>query len=158
MTQDKPALDPKPQQPAKARATEVVLAFDFGLKHIGVACGQSVTATANPVATLSARNGKPRNSEITELIAQWGPNRLVVGLPLNMDDSESDMTSAARQFAARLHQHSGLPTTLVDERLTSKAANEQFGADPKNNHALAAVVIAQSYLQDPTSVVEQIRG
>lgn len=134
----------------------VVLAFDFGLKHIGVACGQSITGSANPVATLPARNGRPQRSRVEAEITQWGPSQLVVGLPLNMDDSESEITVAARGFAHWLAELSGLPVALVDERLTSREANEGYAADPRNNHALAAVVIAQSYLRDPGSTLERL--
>lgn len=127
----------------------VVLAFDFGLKHIGVACGQSLTGTANPISTLNATAGKPRFREINALIEEWQPDRLLVGLPLNMDDSESQISQGARRFARRLGEQTQLPVWLVDERLSSREAIDEQGADPRSNHALAAVVIAERYFRDP---------
>lgn len=121
----------------------VILAFDFGLKHIGVAVGQTITRSASPLTTLAAKNGKPNWTQISELIRQWRPNQLIVGLPLNMDDSESDMSERARRFAGRLHELTGIEVSLVDERLTSFAAR-QISAD--DNHALAASLIAESWL------------
>ncbi|MGI9328228.1 MAG: Holliday junction resolvase RuvX [Pseudomonadales bacterium] len=131
----------------------VVLAFDFGLKHIGVACGQSLTGTANPITTLSANVGKPRFREVQALIEQWLPDRLLVGLPLNMDDSESPISQGARGFAQRLSEQTQLPVWLVDERLSSREAIDEQGADPLRSHALAAVVIAERYFREPDHAV-----
>lgn len=121
----------------------VILAFDFGLKHIGVAVGQTVTRSASPLTTLTAKNGKPNWSQVANLVRQWRPNQLIVGLPLNMDDSESDMSERARKFAGKLHETTNIEVSLVDERLTSFAAR-QISAD--DNHALAASLIAESWL------------
>ena len=126
-------------------ATEVVLAFDFGQKHLGVAYGQSITGTATPLPTIGMRNGKARASELRALIEQWRPTRLLVGLPLNMDDSESTVCTAARQFASELARISGLPVVMVDERLSSREANERLGGGRRDNHGMAAAVIAESY-------------
>ena len=80
-----------------------VLAFDFGLKHIGVAAGQTITRTASGLTTLAAREGQAGLGEPSaDLSAEWRPIRLIVGLPLNMDDSESEMSERARAFAAKL--------------------------------------------------------
>lgn len=118
-----------------------VLAFDFGLRHIGVAAGQTVTASAGPLTTLDARDGKPRWEEVTALVGEWSPVRLLVGLPLNMDDTESDMSGRARRFASTLERRTGVPVSLVDERLTTRAAAEQGG-----DHAAAAALIAETWL------------
>jgi putative Holliday junction resolvase len=121
----------------------VILAFDFGLKHIGVATGQTITRSASPLTTLVAKNGKPNWRQVAELVRQWRPDQLIVGLPLNMDDSESEMSRKARTFAHKLHQQTGVEVCLMDERLTSFAAR-QISAD--DNHALAASLIAESWL------------
>jgi putative holliday junction resolvase len=122
-----------------------VLAFDFGLRHIGVAVGQRITATASPVTTLKARDGKPDWAALNGLLAEWVPNRLLVGLPLNMNGSEGDMAVRAREFAAALANRTGLPVSLVDERLTSRAAREQ---GERRNHERAAALIAETWLHD----------
>ncbi len=126
----------------------LVLAFDFGLKHIGVATGQSITRTATPLTTLRARDGVPDFAEIGALIDDWKPVALLVGLPLNMDQTESDMSRRARKFAARLGGRFGLPTLLVDERLTSREAHTRLGSAPSDprTHAAAAAVIAETWL------------
>ena len=96
-----------------------VCAFDFGLKHIGVAVGQSLLRTAEPIAVIKAKDGRPSWDELGALIAQWQPDFLLVGLPLNMDGSESEMSTRARKFAKRLHGRYGLKVELCDERLSS---------------------------------------
>ncbi|MFE8070184.1 Holliday junction resolvase RuvX [Marinobacteraceae bacterium S3BR75-40.1] len=101
------------------------MAFDFGVRWIGVAAGQTLTGTGSPVARLNARDGIPDWEEIGGLLKEWRPSRLVVGLPLNMDGSESDMATRARKFAKRLHGRYHLPVDLVDERLTSHEAKQQ---------------------------------
>ncbi len=125
-----------------------VLAFDFGLRHIGVAVGQSITRTANPLKTLEARNGRPDWNEIEEMIHQWQPVSLLVGLPLNMDDSESEMSGRARQFGAALARRSEREVQMVDERLSSHASRE---TDSDRSHELAAALIAETWLAEPDS-------
>ncbi len=119
------------------------MAFDFGMLHIGLAVGQTVTATATPLTTLKAKNGSPRWQDLAALIAEWQPDLLIVGLPLNMDDSESEMSGRARKFADRLRGRFGLPVELVDERLTSFEARIGEATDL---HTGAACLIAQSWL------------
>lgn len=121
----------------------VILAFDFGLKHIGVAVGQTVTRTASPLTTLAAKNGTPEWPAIRQLVSNWRASRLIVGLPLNMDDSASEMSERASTFAQQLQDATGVDVILVDERLTSFAAKEISAED---NHALAASLIAETYL------------
>lgn len=100
----------------------VLLGFDFGYKRIGVAVGQTLTASASPLATLSAKQGVPRWESIQILIKKWRPNALIVGLPTCIDDSEQYTTGAARAFAHQLEEKFTLPVYLVDERLTTVEA------------------------------------
>ena len=99
------------------------LGFDFGTRKLGVAVGQAVTETAHGITTLAVRNGQPDWAEIKKLIDVWGPDALIVGLPLHLDASESPMSSSARQFARRLSGRFGLPVHMVDERLSSSGAD-----------------------------------
>ncbi|WP_432697256.1 Holliday junction resolvase RuvX [Marinobacterium sp. YM272] len=99
-----------------------VMGFDFGTGRIGVAIGQSITATASPLEPVSARDGKPDWTSLDALIADWQPATLVVGLPLNMDGSISDMARRARKFANRIQDRYQLPCFLIDERLTTAEA------------------------------------
>jgi len=126
-------------------AAELVLAFDYGLRHIGVAVGQTVTGTATPLTTVAARDGRPDWAAIEKLVGEWRPAAMIVGLPLNMDDSESPMSERARRFARQLGQRTRLPVRLVDERLTSHAAR---AADRSQSHAHAAALIAETWLNE----------
>ncbi len=108
-----------------------LLGFDFGLKRIGVAVGQELTGTASPLETLTTTHSGIDWDEIQRLIDEWKPHALVVGLPLNMDGSEHEMTAAARQFARRLQGRYGLPVYEVDERLSSIAAEERLQEEAK---------------------------
>jgi putative holliday junction resolvase len=102
------------------------LAFDFGMKRIGVAVGQTISATANPLVTLQAKEGVPNWAEVSMLINRWKPKGLIIGLPTMMDDSEQFITPLARDFAKKLGERFSLPTHLVDERLTSKEARSRL--------------------------------
>ncbi|MEO0422442.1 MAG: Holliday junction resolvase RuvX [Pseudomonadota bacterium] len=106
--------------------TELLLGFDYGARRIGVAVGQTLTASASAEATLQAQGGEPDWAAIDALIAQWSPTRLLVGRPSNMDGTDSAMTTAAETFAETLGARAGLPVELVDERLTSFEAREQL--------------------------------
>lgn len=131
----------------------VVLGFDFGLSHIGVAVGQEVTHTANPLITLKAHDGKPNWDQVTKLIEQWRPDLLIVGLPLNMDQSEQPLTHAARRFGNRLHGRYGLPVEWIDERLSTVEAWEQLNLEStflgrRDIDQLAAQCILQTWLRE----------
>lgn len=111
-------------------AAECIIAFDYGTRFIGVAVGQSITRTASPLAALSAKDGIPNWDQVDALLKEWQPQRLVVGLPLNMDGTLSDMSQRAEKFAKRLHGRSGLPVEMWDERLSSfEARGEMLARD-----------------------------
>jgi len=105
---------------------QTVMAFDFGLKRIGVAVGQTVTRSASPLGVAPVRDGEPDWTAIGRLISEWRPASLVVGLPYNMDLSEQEMTGHARRFAEGLAQRFPLPVHTVDERLSSREAEAQL--------------------------------
>ena len=104
--------------------TRTALAFDYGRKRIGIATGQELTATTRALATVNVINNKPNWEKIEQLIAEWQPDILIIGLPLNMDGTEQEMSQAARRFSNQLHGRFGLPVELVDQRLTSIEAEE----------------------------------
>lgn len=103
---------------------QTYLGFDFGMKSIGVASGQSITQTATPLTALKAKNGKPLWPDVDALIVTWKPDALIVGIPVNMDGSNSEMTRKARAFANYCQQHTGLPVFECDERLTTQEAKQ----------------------------------
>ena len=108
------------------------LGFDYGTKRIGVAVGQTLTATARPVTTVDHVHHQPDWSAIGQLIDDWQPDTLVVGLPLNMDGTEHAMTAAARDFAETLRSRYKLPVHLVDERLSSIEAEGLVAASGRH--------------------------
>lgn len=122
----------------------LVLAFDFGLRSIGVAAGQPITGTASPVTTLLAKAGVPDWQAVMALIREWHPVRLLVGLPLNMDGTPSEMAERAERFAEELRARTTLDVILVDERLSSFEARG-LSVDADRRHAVAACLIAETY-------------
>jgi putative Holliday junction resolvase len=100
------------------------MAFDFGLRQIGIAVGNCLLRSTQPLAVIGAREGVPDWSRLEQIVREWQPDLLVVGDPLNMDGSDSELCQRARKFARRLHGRLGLPVELVDERLTSFEAKQ----------------------------------
>jgi len=130
-----------------------VLAFDFGLRRIGVAVGQSVTRTATPLVVLAAQDGAPQWPELTKIIETWGPQALIVGLPVHMDGTEQELTVAARRFGNRLHGRYKLPVFWQDERLTSAEAEWMLAEAMRNGarsvhetDSMAAALILETWL------------
>lgn len=128
--------------------TELAMAFDFGTKRIGVAVGQKITGTATPMCVVKARDGKPEWQVIDQLVEEWKPKVLVVGLPINMDGTESDMSIAAARFSRRLHGRYGIRIELMDERLSTFEAREFETTDQVD--AIAAKLILETWLADST--------
>ncbi|WP_193165830.1 Holliday junction resolvase RuvX [Microbulbifer hainanensis] len=130
------------------------LAFDFGTRSIGIAFGQSLTGTARELAPLPAKDGQPDWTQLQKLLDEWQPHTLLVGLPLNMDGSESEFGARARKFGQRLHGRTGLPVEFVDERLSTRAAKEEaFDRGHRGNYAqdpvdsIAARIILEDWLR-----------
>ena len=107
-----------------AAALQRVLGFDYGTRQIGVAVGQTLTGSANPLRELRARDGIPDWDQIGALLKEWQPDALIVGLPLNMDGSPSEMSARAEKFARRMHGRFQLPVHCVDERLSTFEAKQ----------------------------------
>ena len=134
----------------------MVLGFDFGTRNIGVAAGQVITRTASALLSLKARDGVPDHNQIEALIKEWMPDAVVVGIPLNMDGSESEMSRRARKFGNRIHGRFNLPFYEADERLTSFETKEwagklghkgNYGSNPVD--AMSAQIILEAWLNDP---------
>ena len=121
---------------------DIVLGFDFGIKRIGIAMGNTLTGQAQPLRVVSAIDNATRFQIIGELIAQWQPARLIVGEPRHPDGAEHDMTLRSRRFANQLHGRFNLPVELVDERYSSAVIASKRGEiiDDK-----AAAIILQQY-------------
>ena len=131
-----------------------LLGFDYGTKSIGVAVGQQITGSARPLLALKANEGVPNWDQIEALLKEWQPDLLVVGLPLNMDGTEQDISRRARKFANRLHGRFGIKVELQDERLTTTDARARLfdagGYKPLGKGAVDAVsaqLILESWME-----------
>ena len=127
-----------------------ILAFDFGTQHIGVAVGQTVTKTSSPLIILNvAREGKEIWKTISSLIDEWKPDQLLVGKPLNMDGTPSEMMKKVDQFFNKLQKISNIPCELVDERLTSFEAKQLIETQSKDDRVddLAAKIFLDNWIE-----------
>lgn len=122
-----------------------VLAFDFGLKRIGVAVGNTFLRQAEPLRIIHAPTNDGKFAEIAALINQWQPVLCVIGLPMHPDGAANEMTQRCQRFANQLHGHFSIPTRLVDERYTSAVLNAQRG---EHIDAEAASLILQQYFDE----------
>ena len=127
---------------------KIAMAFDFGLKRIGVAVGQTLTKTAQPVHIFKADDGVPNWDTVSKYVNQWAPDVLVVGLPLNMDGTESEMSLLAKNFADKLRKRFVLPVKTFDERLSTFDAKgeaaEEYAKPDMYVDAIAAKLILES--------------
>jgi putative Holliday junction resolvase len=147
------------------RAPGRLLAFDYGLRQIGVAVGNSELGTTQPLTVLRARDGQPDWREVEALLEEWQPQRLIVGDPLNMDGSVSELAQRARRFARRLEGRFRIAAELVDERLSSFAVKqEQREAGHRGDYrarpvdSLAAELILRDYLGGRSTSIRPTRG
>ena len=134
---------------------ETILAFDFGLRRIGVAVGQDITASASPVGVVANGESGADHERIRAIIREWHPTRLVVGMPTHTDGSPGPMTAAVEAFIDELAQYE-LPVSTIDERYSSLEAEQALknarklgsrGRISKQDiDATAAVFIAERYL------------
>lgn len=142
----------------QAKSAPVML-FDYGLKNIGAAVGQHITQTASELAPFKARDGIPDWDALGALFKEWQPGLVLVGLPLNMDGSESDISVRARKFANRLHGRFGLIVEMVDERLSTREAKwEARERGHQGNYkqspidSIAARIMLEAWLESQANI------
>ena len=127
-----------------------ILAFDYGTKHIGIAVGQTITKTSSPLMILNVKQeGTDIWQTICALVDEWKPDRLLVGQPLNMDGTPSDMMKQVNNFYLRLQQETKIECELVDERLTSFEAKQLTESDSKSARIddLAAKIFLDNWME-----------
>ena len=132
---------------ADTRATALasamtLMAIDLGLQRTGIAVGNRITETAEPLTTLQAGDKASRLAQVVALVQQWQPGALIVGRPCHPDGNPHEMTRIAEKFARQLAHELRLPVAMVDERYTSKEA-EALGA--KDVDSMAACLIFERY-------------
>jgi putative Holliday junction resolvase len=124
-----------------------VMAFDYGTRRIGVAVGNTLTKLGQPLKTITEPNTDVRFKVIQDLITEWQPNRLVVGLPCHPDGTEHEMSQKARRFGNQLSGRFQLPVDWVDERYSSAVLE----SDPEMRDNLdaqsAALILEQYFLE-----------
>lgn len=137
---------------------DTLLAFDFGVKRIGVAIGNTLLHHARPLTTIDIEKTDARFASIAALLAEWQPAALVVGLPGNDDGTPHELTALCRRFANRLKGRFKLTTILVDERYTSLAASSALNEQGIRGRAqkplidqYAAQQILQAYFDEPAA-------
>ena len=135
---------------------KMIMAFDFGTQKMGMAVGQSMIESANPLALFPMKDGIPNWDELLKIIRQYQPNLFLVGLPLNMDDSESELSARSRKFARRLRHQTNIETLMVDERLTTREARgelEHYQAQGRGKKlaadSIAAALFIESWYRNP---------
>jgi putative Holliday junction resolvase len=151
------------------REPQLLLGFDFGTKNIGVASGNSLTATAMPLAPINAYRGTPEWHSLDQLVSEWTAKLMVVGLPLRMNGAENWMSRKARRFAVELRERYLVSCVMVDERLSSFVAqNEVRDANIKirkkhqqakqhaSTHSIAACLILDAWFSLPEQEQAQL--
>ena len=133
----------------------VIVAFDFGLKHIGMAIGQEITNTAQTFYSLKAESGEPNWDELDIIVRDWQPKLFVVGNPINMDGSDSDIKEKSDKFSNLIRQRYNIPVELMDERLSTREARERMKSDSvhfveasADTHQISAQIILESWFRE----------
>lgn len=137
----------------------MIMAFDFGTQKMGIAVGQSTIESANPLALFPMKDGIPHWDQLLKIVKEWQPTLFLVGLPLNMDDSESELSTRARKFARRLRHQTHIETWMVDERLTTREARDELDSYHHQGRgkrlsadSLAAALLIQSWYRAPQGI------
>ncbi len=137
----------------------MIIAFDFGTQKMGMAVGQSLIESANPLALFPMKDGIPNWDALLKIVKQYQPSLFLVGLPLNMDDSESELSARSRKFARRLRHQTKIETLMVDERLTTREARDELDQYQSQGRgkklaadSIAAALFIESWYRNPQGV------
>ena len=131
----------------------IVMAFDFGIKHIGIAIGQEITKTASTFYSIKALEGQPDWNELDDIIHEWKPDLIVVGDPYNMDGSRSKIQDMSDRFSDALYKRYQIQLEKTDERISSREANERLQnldigtKSSSNKHSISAQVILEDWFR-----------
>jgi putative holliday junction resolvase len=127
-----------------------MMSFDFGTRRVGVAVGNSMTQSGQPLKTIAAPSSDALFQEIGKLLKEWQPDQLVIGRPVHPDGSPHEMTAKATRFGNQLHGRFHLPVSWVDERYTS-AVLEGNPEMQDNLDAHSAVLILEQYFAEQSA-------
>ena len=141
-------------------APQMIMAFDFGTQKMGMAVGQSMIESASPLALFPMKDGIPDWNQLLKIVKQHQPTLFLVGLPLNMDDTESELSARSRKFARRLRHQTNIETLMVDERLTTREARselEQYQSQGRGKKLaadrIAAALFIESWYRSPEGLI-----
>ena len=123
-----------------------ILAIDFGLKKVGLAIGNTLTKTSMPISTIFYKSKQELFNLLEKHVIEWKTEFIIIGNPLNMDQTESEMSKLAEKFSTQFSKKFNLAVELVDERLSSFEAKE-FAKDD-NLDAMAAKLILDSWMNN----------
>lgn len=128
-------------------SNQTLLCFDFGIKRIGTAVGQTITSTATALEIINAINNKPDWNSITRLINEWGPDLLIVGKPYQLDGSRQEMTDIAERFSRQLQGRYQIKVEMIEEQLSSFEARRELKSTYELD-AVAARLILETWLSE----------
>ena len=131
----------------------VVMAFDYGLRNIGIAIGQNITKSASTFYSIKAKEGVPDWIKLDIIVEEWEPSLFVVGDPFNMDGTKSEFQKKIAQFSTELKKRYEIELHMMDERLTTKEAKERIQdksdgiKESGNKHSISAQIILEDWFR-----------
>tara|TARA_B100000029_G_C17547326_1_gene948895 strand:+ start:510 stop:932 length:423 start_codon:yes stop_codon:yes gene_type:complete len=131
----------------------VVMAFDYGLRNIGIAIGQNITKSASTFYSIQAKEGKPDWIKLDSIVGEWQPSLFIVGDPFNMDGTKSDFQKRISKFSSELKKRYDVRVHMMDERLTTKEAKERIKnkvngiKGSSNKHSISAQIILEDWFR-----------
>ena len=136
------------------KGSGVVMSFDYGLRNIGIAIGQSITKSASTFYAIKAKEGVPDWIKLDSIIDEWEPSLFIVGDPFNMDGTKSEFQKKIAKFSTELKKRYEIELQMVDERLTTKEAKERIQdrpdgiKDSANRHSISAQIILEDWFRN----------
>lgn len=138
---------------------QTIMAFDFGTQKMGIAVGQQLIESSQALVLFPMKDGIPNWENLLKIVKEWQPHLFLVGLPLNMDDSESDLSTRARKFARRLRHQTNITTWMIDERLSTREARETLESYQQQGQAkrlsadsIAAALLIESWYREAVGI------
>ena len=131
----------------------VVMAFDYGLRNIGIAIGQNITKSASTFYAIKAKEGVPDWVKLDSIIEEWEPGLIIVGDPFNMDGTKSEFQKKIAKFSTDLKNRYEIELQMIDERLTTKEAKDRIQDKPDgikdsaNKHSISAQIILEDWFR-----------
>ena len=131
----------------------VVMAFDYGLRNIGIAIGQNITKSASTFYVIKAKEGEPDWIKLDSIVKEWEPALFIVGDPFNMDGTKSEFQKRISHFSTELKNRYKIRLHMMDERLTTKEAKERIKTESSelkkstNKHSISAQIILEDWFR-----------